>query len=160
MNNKILVKKTSPLLLLLVIFSLMLPACASRGGRTYSDGEVRQAQSVRHGVVTNVENVRVEDDPKGIGTVLGGVAGGVLGSMVGGGRGRTLAILGGAAAGAVGGTMAESAVTNYNALQLTVDLDNGSTIVVVQGIDDHFAVGDRVRVISSANGQARVQHSS
>ena len=154
MMNKICQKRFTPLILLLVVFSMMLPACASRGGRTYSDGEVRQAQSVQYGVVANVENVRVEEDPKGLGLVLGGVAGGILGNMVGGGRGRTLATLGGAA----GGTMAESAMRDYNALQLTIDLENGSTIVVVQGIDDHFTTGDRVRVVSSANGAARVQH--
>lgn len=158
MRNKFSTRMFTPFVLILVIFAMMLPACASRGGRTYSDGEVRQAQTVRYGVVTNVEQVRVEEDPKGIGTVLGGVAGGILGNMIGGGRGRTLATLGGAAAGAVAGTAAESAMTGYNALQLTVDLENGSTVVIVQGTDDYFAVGDRVRVISSASGQARVQH--
>ncbi len=158
MNTTIFTKRLTPLVLVLVIFSMTLSACASRGGRTYSDGEVRQAQSVQYGVVANVENVRVEEDPKGLGTVLGGVAGGILGSMVGGGRGRTLAILGGAAAGAVGGTAAESALSGYEALQITVDLENGSTVVIVQGTDDYFSTGDRVRVISSAAGRARVQH--
>ena len=49
MMNKICQKRFTPLILLLVVFSMMLPACASRGGRTYSDGEVRQAQSVQYG---------------------------------------------------------------------------------------------------------------
>ncbi|MBK7655121.1 MAG: glycine zipper 2TM domain-containing protein [Betaproteobacteria bacterium] len=41
----------------------------------------------------------VQDQHRVAGTVAGGVLGGVLGSMVGGGTGKTLATVGGAAAG-------------------------------------------------------------
>ena len=143
--------------ILLLLVALVLPACASRGGRTFSEGEVRQAQGVTFGTVSDVTDVQVASDPSGLGAVVGGVAGGILGSMIGGGRGNTLAILGGAAAGAAGGHVLEGQARNYSAAQITVNLDNGTTIVVVQGHDEFFRVGDRVRVLSTGQGSARVQ---
>lgn len=159
MTKKILSPSIIKAVLLLLLSSMVLSACgASRGGRTYSDGEVRTVQRVYYGTVTSVEHVRVEDDPSGLGAVIGGVAGGVLGSMIGKGRGRTLGILGGAAGGAALGHMAESGVRDYNALQLTVQLDDGSTVVIVQGEDEYFSAGDKVRIITTGQDSARVQH--
>ncbi len=53
------------------------------------------------------ENVRVKDVPKDhhqiAGTAIGAVAGGLLGHQVGGGKGKTLATIGGAVAGGYAG---------------------------------------------------------
>ena len=100
----------------------------------------------------------VEEDPSFIGPAIGGVAGGVLGSLIGKGTGRTLTILGGAALGALLGGAGESAVRRYPATELTVELNNGQTIVIVQGNDDIFIKGDAVRVLHTGEGAARVQH--
>ncbi|MDE1894282.1 MAG: glycine zipper 2TM domain-containing protein [Xanthomonadaceae bacterium] len=69
-----------------------------------------EAQSRPHHVVC--ENVRVKhggakDSHRLIGTGLGALAGGLLGHQVGGGRGKTLATVGGAVAGGYVGNRVE-----------------------------------------------------
>jgi uncharacterized protein YcfJ len=49
----------------------------------------------------------VKDEHRLTGTVLGGLAGGLLGSTVGGGKGKTLATVGGAAAGGFAGNQVQ-----------------------------------------------------
>jgi outer membrane lipoprotein SlyB len=137
---------------------LILSGCASRGGKTYNDSEVRTVHTIQLGTILSVNEVMVEEDPSFVGPAIGGVAGGVLGSLLGGGSGRTLTILGGAALGALLGGAGESAVRRYQATELTVELENGQTIVVVQGNDEIFVKGDRVRVLHTGEGTARVQH--
>jgi outer membrane lipoprotein SlyB len=110
------------------------------------------------GTVLSVAEVMVEEDPSFVGPAIGGVAGGVLGSLIGTGTGRTLGILGGAALGALLGGAGESAARRYPATELTVELDNGQTIVVVQGNDEIFVSGDPVRVLHTGEGTARIQH--
>lgn len=146
------------LLLLALAVGPMLTGCASRGGKTYSDGDVRKVQGVDAGTVADVTEVMVEDDPSLIGPIVGGVAGGIVGSMFGAGMGRTLATLGGAAIGAVAGGAGEAAIKRYPANQITIELDSGGYIVVVQGYDDFFVKGDRVRIITTGENSARVQH--
>lgn len=146
------------LLVLLLCLGMALPGCASRGGRTYTDGEVRRAQQIHSGTVLEVTEVMVEEDPSFLGPTIGGVAGGVLGSLFGHGRGRTLAAIGGAAIGMLTGAAVESGVRRYKALQITMQMDNNENLVVVQGYDDIFVKGDRVRVITGDDGSARVQH--
>jgi outer membrane lipoprotein SlyB len=137
---------------------LILSGCASRGGKTFSDSEVRSVQTVQFGTILSVQDVMVEEDPSFIGPAIGGVAGGVLGSLIGKGTGRTLSILGGAALGALLGSAGESAARRYPATELTVELDSGQTIVIVQGNDEVFVSGDAVRVLHTGEGTARVQH--
>lgn len=132
------------------------------GGKEYSDGDLRTVQSVQEGTVLDVTNVIVEEDPSIVGPLVGGAAGGLLGSAFGGGSGRTLFILGGAALGADIGGEQDSGVNykkrRYSAMQITMELDSGHVLVVVQGHDDLFIKGDRVRVLRMDKGRARVQH--
>ena len=151
-------RTATALLLALLAAGLVLQGCASRGGKTYSDDEVRTVQTMQYGTVVNVSDVMVAEDPSIIGPILGGVAGGVLGSLVGGGTGNTLAIVGGAAVGALAGGAGEYAVRKYEATELTIELENGNTIVVVQGNDEYFVSGDPVRVIMTGEDKVRVQH--
>ena len=151
-------KAATAAVMLLLAVSLVMQGCASRGGKTYSDDEVRSVQSLQYGTIVNVSDVMVAEDPSIIGPVLGGVAGGVLGSLVGSGTGRTLAILGGAAVGALAGGAGEYAVRKYEATELTIELENGRTIVVVQGNDEFFVTGDKVRVLMTGEDKVRVQH--
>ncbi|MDR2161515.1 MAG: glycine zipper 2TM domain-containing protein [Desulfovibrio sp.] len=147
------------LLSIVLITALILPAgCASRGGRTYGDAEVRKVQTVQYGTVLDVTEVMVEEDPSFIGPAIGGATGGVLGSLLGRGTGRTLFIIGGAALGALMGAAGEAGMRRYPAVQLTVELENGQTLVVVQGNDEVFVKGDPVRLLQSGDGSARVQH--
>lgn len=149
----------SVLLVLVLSLSIVLPGCASRGGRTYTDGEVRQAQTLEYGTVRDVSEVMVDQDPSLLGAGMGGVIGGVLGSLIGSGTGRVLATVGGAALGALGGAAVEKGVRKYKASQITVETDKGQYLVIVQGNDEYFVRGDRVRILMMQDtGNARVQH--
>ena len=148
------INKLVPLLLAV----LLAAGCADYSGKTYSSSEARTAQTVDYGTVVSVQGVTVSQDNAGlIGGLGGGVVGGVLGNMVGGGKGRTLATLGGVLAGAGLGYVGGKAVTDANALEITVRLDNGREISVVQGKDQMFAPGDKVRVLRSGSS-ARVTY--
>lgn len=136
----------------------LLTGCASsRSGEVYSRDQARRTQTVQLGTVEFVKEVRIEGTKSGIGTVGGGIAGGVAGSTIGGGRGSTLAALGGAAVGAIAGTFAEEKLTKNDGLEITVKLDNGSVIAVVQEADVLFAPGDRVRVLTGPDGTTRIE---
>jgi outer membrane lipoprotein SlyB len=133
-----------------VVIGALIAGCASSdSGDVYSRDQVRRTQTVQLGTVQAVRSVRIEGTKSGVGTVAGAVAGGVAGSTMGAGSGRTLAALGGAALGAVGGTVAEEQITKKTGLEITVKLDGGSTIAVVQEADVMFSVGERVRVLTS-----------
>lgn len=135
----------------------LLAGCASsNSGDVYSRGQARTTQTVQMGTVQAVRSVQIEGTKSGIGTVAGGVAGGVAGSTIGGGKGQVLAALGGAALGAVGGTVAEEKLTKKAGLEITVKLDSGSVIAVVQEADVMYSVGERVRVLTGPDGTTRV----
>ena len=143
---------------LLVLVALFAISCASsRSGNVYSRDQARVSQSVEDGTVVRVDRVQIEGTQSGVGGVAGGVAGGVVGSTIGSGRGSTLAAVGGALAGSVAGARAEEGMTRREGLEITVKLDEGPTIVVVQEADTTFAVGDQVRVIRGSDGTTRVR---
>lgn len=136
---------------------VLLSGCASsRSSEVYSRDQARRSQTIQLGTVEFVKTVQIEGTKSPVGTVAGGVAGGVLGSTIGGGRGSTLAALGGAALGAIGGTVAEERLTRKDGLEITVKLDSGSVVAVVQEADILFSVGDRVRVLTGPDGTTRV----
>lgn len=147
------------LFVLVLALAMALSGCASRGGKTYSDGNVRQVQHVQFGTVVDVTEVMVEEDPSIVGPALGLAAGGLIGSLFGAGTGRVLMTLGGAAVGAIAGGATEYSVRRYKATQITTELEDGDVLVVVQGNDELFVRGDRVRIIhTDEEGHARVQH--
>jgi outer membrane lipoprotein SlyB len=64
------------------------------------------------------------------------------------------------AAGAIGGAAAGAAIeegaTRQKGLEITIKLDNGEVISIVQGADEKFDEGDLVRVLRRPGGSARV----
>jgi outer membrane lipoprotein SlyB len=70
---------------------------------------------------------------------------------------REFAALGGAAIGALAGHAAEGKLTKFNGVEITVKLDNGEVIAVVQEADVMFSVEDRVRVLTGRDGTTRVE---
>ena len=76
--------------------------------------------------------------------------------MFGHGRGRTLATIAGAALGAGAGYAGEKAVTKQNGLEIEVRLESGQILSIVQGADQSFAPGERVRVLRGVDGTSRV----
>ena len=135
-----------------------ITACAtSNSGSVYKREETRQAQTVKTGVVESVRQVQIEGTEGTIGAVAGGVLGGVAGNAVGGGKGRNIATVVGAVAGVFAGKAAEEELTKKDGLEITVKLDSGALIAIVQEADEQFHPGDRVRLLESG-GTTRVTH--
>ncbi len=154
--------RTQKMMLILALFLLattgFLASCASsRSGQVYSRDQARQEMRVNYGTVREVREVQIEGTQSGVGAVAGGVTGGVLGSMVGGGKGQVLGAVVGALGGAAGGALTEEAVTKKNALEITVELDTGEMLSIVQEADIQLYAGDRVRVLRGNDGSSRVQ---
>jgi outer membrane lipoprotein SlyB len=142
-------------LLILLCLSFFLAACASsNSGSVYSRDEARKTQTVRMGVVESVRQVRIEGTKSPVGTIAGGAVGGIAGSSVGGGR---VAAVIGAVVGGLAGSAAEEALTRKDGLEITVKLDNGTLLAVVQEADVAFNPGERVRLVESG-GVTRVTH--
>lgn len=143
-------------MLALLVFSA---GCSNYGGNTYYGDETRTAQTVQRGTLVSVRPVAIQEKHAGtVGTVAGGAVGGIAGNMVGGGDGRTLATIAGVLVGAGVGNLAGKAVGSQQGLELTVRLDNGQEISVVQGDDQAFSVGDRVRILTGKNGTVRISY--
>ena len=121
-------------LLLLCVVSLV--GCASQSGDVYSRSQAQRQLSVFYGTILVVDTVTIEGSQTGLGTVSGGVIGGIAGNTVGGGHGRALATAVGAIGGALIGTAIEEGTTRKNGVEITVELDSGEVIAVVQEADD------------------------
>jgi outer membrane lipoprotein SlyB len=135
----------------------LLCACATpSSGKVFSRDEARTAWTVVEGRVSDIKPVQIEGNKSVLGTAGGGYVGYELGRTVGTGRGRDLAGAVGAVAGAVAGQTVEERATRQSALQITIDLDRGETIAVVQAADVAFAPGERVKVLRRGDGAARV----
>lgn len=82
--------------------------------------------------------------------------GGLAGSTVGGGTGQKAAAVAGAVAGGVAGQASERVLTRADGLEITVRLENGNIMAIVQEqSEQQFQVGQRVRVVEH-NGTYRV----
>jgi outer membrane lipoprotein SlyB len=123
----------------------------------YSRDEARKVQTVKTGVIEGVRQVKLEGTKSPVGTIAGGAVGGIAGGSIGGGRGSAIAAVIGAVAGGLAGSALEEGVTRKDALEITVKLDGGGLIAIVQEADEAFNIGEKVRIIE--NGQnSRVSH--
>lgn len=151
--------KTIKIGLIILVISLLAGGCASsRSGQVYSRDHARKSHTVQIGIVETVKRVRIEGTRTGIGAAAGGATGGVLGRSVGKGTGKDVATVLGAVAGGMAGASAEEKITQKDGLEITVKLDYGEVIAIVQEADEDFAVGDRVRVLTGPGGTTRVRH--
>ena len=158
LNKHNLVKYATLTVALVAIATLITSCASSRSGSIYTRDQARQAQTVQLGVVTHVRTVLIEGTKTPAGTLAGGALGGVAGSAVGGGKGKDLMTVVGAIAGAAAGSAAEEGLTRKEGLEITVKLENGTVLAVVQEADEAFQVGDSVRILKSADGTTRVTH--
>jgi outer membrane lipoprotein SlyB len=132
------------------IFLAVLTGCAGPGlgGGSYSREQARREQTVRMGHVESVREVKLEGTRSGVGPAAGAVAGGVAGSSVGSGRGAVLGTVAGAVIGGIAGQAAEQGFTAKRGVEVTVKLDNGTMVAIMQEADEQFRPGDRVRILS------------
>ncbi|EPZ15269.1 hypothetical protein M622_03845 [Thauera terpenica 58Eu] len=140
-----------------VLALLVLGGCAQGlGGGAYSRTEARRAMMVQFGTIESVRGVQLEGTKTPIGSVAGAAVGGIAGSGVGGGRGSAVAAVLGAVAGGVAGSALEEGATRTPGVEVTVRLDNGQYLAVVQADGgESFRAGERVRVLRDG-GTTRV----
>lgn len=145
------------ILSLLFLSMALLAGCASsKSGEVYSRDQARREQTVRMGIVESVRDVQMEGTKSSVGVVAGAAVGGIAGSTLGGGRGSAVAAVIGAVAGGIAGAAIEEGVTRRQAMEITVRLDNGQFLAIVQeGDANEFRPGDRVRLLSTG-GETRV----
>ncbi len=144
--------------LLIGTLTLLMAACASsNSGSVYKRDDARKVQTVKTGIVESVRTVKLEGTKSPIGSIAGGAVGGIAGSSVGSGRTSSIAAIIGAVAGGLAGSAIEEGVTRKDALEITIKLDGGGLIAIVQEADEQFNPGDRVRIVESG-GTSRVSH--
>ena len=149
-------KQLTLIVSMLLSLALVSGCASSLSSGAYTRDSARQMQTVYYGTVESVRTVQIEGTKTSVGTGAGAIAGGILGNQVGGGSGRALATVGGALLGGVAGSAAEEGITRQPGYEITVRLDNGRTVSIVQAADVSFQPGERVRVIEARDGTTRV----
>lgn len=140
----------------LLVTSVGAGCASSASSKVYPRQQAQQAWTVEYGKVTSVDEVTIEGERSYLGRAGGGYVGYEVGRAVVDGSGRGVAGAVGAVAGAVAGDAVEERATHQPGLQITVDLDEGATVAIVQATDQPFAVGERVKVLRGQRGAARV----
>ena len=150
MNSKL------PLLLLFSGISAAVVGCTFPSTRrTVPSAQANVLQRAELGTVTSVREVNIEGQKGQLGMYGGGLMGAAAAS---GGHGVGGAVMQatGAVAGAVTGQAVEEVATRKRAQEITIRLDDGSTVTVTQESSTGlFMDGDRVRVMNGG-GYARV----
>jgi len=110
--------------------------------------QVTDTPVARVGIVESIQSQTVQNTSNTVGMIGGALAGGGLGSLIGGGTGRTVATVVGAAGGAfVGNELANRNTTLV--WQIGVRYDDGSFASIQQTAAPGLRIGDRVRVTST-----------
>ncbi len=123
--------------------------------RTVPAAQANVLQRSELGVVTSVRDVNIEGNKGQLGLYGGGIIGGAVASGGKGVSGRVTQAAG-AVTGAVVGQAVEEVATRKVAQEITIRLDDGSTVTVTQDVSTgRFMDGDRVRV-TNGGGHARV----
>lgn len=143
---------------LLLGMAVAIGGCASsKSGDTYTRDEARRVQNVQMGTVETSRPVKIEGTKTVIGSGAGTVVGAIAGSSTGQGKGSTIGSVLGAVAGGVVGAAAEEGITRQDGVEITVRLESGRIISVVQAGKEQFQPGDKVRVLEGG-GETRVTH--
>jgi outer membrane lipoprotein SlyB len=98
------------------------------------------------GTVTSTKSYKVKGQGTGVGAVTGGILGGVVGHQVGGGRGKDVATVAGAAGGAYLGHQTERNVKASMRYQVVVKLESGQTRTFTYRSPTSYRIGDRIKV--------------
>jgi len=103
-------------------------------------------QCANCGVVEAVNVIEVKGEGNYLGMIAGGLAGALLGHQVGGGSGKQIATVAGAAGGAFAGNEVEKRMKTKKHYEVITRLENGGTQAVPYETDPGYKVGDKVRV--------------
>ena len=141
--------------------NLMLLSCANSSLKpdTFERDAAQRVSNVLYGEIVSLKQVKIEGDTKS-GTIVGGLVGAAAGSGVSDSKPESEigAVLGGAIGATLGGNLSKN-IRAVEGVQLTINMDDGRTISVVQEVGSYrFSVGDLVEVIST-KGKTRVSPS-
>lgn len=142
----------------MLFIGLLLQGCASSlEGDVYTRGEAQKTMNFKWGTIESTRPVVIEGDRSEKGQLAGAVIGGVAGHGTTNSGTQGLATAVGAVAGAVIGQMTEEKMTRAQGLEITLKMDDGQNVVLVQEVEkiDEFVAGNRVKVISG-QGKLRV----
>ena len=152
-------------LVLIFVFSLFSSSCQSTSSQSrYPITSNGMAKQLDGGTIVDLREVVIDGTSSGLGAYGGAIGGSVAGRAIGAEASRTslgtaVGAAGGMIAGGVVGPKIEKALTSKRAQELTIQMDEGGTIIVVQEIrEPRFNIGDPVRVDSNLAGAARVFH--
>ena len=152
-------KKAMVLALSALIGGGMLAGCASDSAMVYSQGQTRQAQSVQLGTVVSVHVVKREGSNNELLTLGGAALGGIAGSNLGNGnKANAAGAIAGALLGGFGAQAAQKGMGTKDAYEITVKLDNGRLLSIVQDTDVQVEVNQRVRVLSGGGADRVVPY--
>lgn len=103
-------------------------------------------QCANCGVVEAVNVIEVKGEGNYLGMIAGGLAGALLGHQVGGGTGKQIATVAGAAGGAFAGNEVEKRMKTTKHYEVIARLENGGTQAITYETEPGYKVGDKIRV--------------
>lgn len=147
--------------LIATVAALLATGCARQiSSNTYSASSIGEVSTTYAGMILGARQVNVQDkeylEENGLGIVGGGVGGAVLGNQFGKGSGNTAATIAGGLIGATAGAFAEQKLKSQDAMEYVVQLDNGETRTVVQGVEPRLNAGQQVWLMISHQGRSRI----
>jgi uncharacterized protein YcfJ len=98
------------------------------------------------GVIDDIREISQPGEATGLGAIAGGVIGGILGHQIGGGTGKKLATVAGAAGGAYAGHQIEKAQRQTTRYEVTVRMNDGARHTVMMDSVAGWRIGERVRI--------------
>lgn len=147
--------QTKIILMSYVICALLISSCANTDiyrGDVYTHDRAKRVQSVRFGTIIATHPVKIQAKQTGVGTGTGASLAGIAGSHISNSYAGSMAggIVGSVVGGIIGSKIEEKA-TQVESLELTIALDDGGNIVVVQKSQPGLVTGAKVRVVTDGS---------
>ena len=145
----------------LATFICLFTSCANSSLKpdTYDRESVQKVSNVLYGEIVTLKKLTIEGETKS-GTIVVGQEGAAAGTQVSDSKPESEigAVIGGAIGATLGGNVSKN-IQSVEGIQLTINMDDGRTISVVQETSQYsFSIGDLVEVIST-KGKTRVSPS-
>lgn len=144
----------------LFLILAVLGGCApTPSSRAYNTDQMFNEQSVHFGRILSMRPVEFAERINYVGTVAGALVGSSLLGYLASSMGLFGHIIGdalGAVAGGVAGHELQKNATVQQGVEVTVRLSSGKIIAVLQKKDPQLVVNQKVRVLSQADGTARI----
>lgn len=138
---------------LIAIILVSIAACDNRRltGTSYVRGEVREAQTLRRGVVVDIAQVTIEPNQTGAGGAVGGLIGGIAAGNTNGHGAKQIIQVVSIILGGLAGEYIERRALTKGGLEIVIDLEDGSSVSIVQETDKEnpFTVGDQIRLVEN-----------